>query len=257
MEVKRNTMFVPKTEKIEKLAKIFPARIKEVEGLFDKSTIIYIDYANVFYWSKKLKWNIDIRRLKQFLNSFDTIKQTRLYNGTLKGDKNSAQFIKEAKKLKYTVTTKPVKVMRLSIDASSIPSNSPAILSNFIDKALLKHFDLKTIESLNNVLKDLNSKGIRWIEHRKCNFDVEIGRDMFLDFERNGIENFILWSGDSDFADPVSQLLKDKKKVSIFATARRISVELANTKAPIFDIQKIRNFICKNSQIQDEVKNKI
>lgn len=87
--------------------------------------------------------------------------------------------------------------------------------------------------------------------------NVEIGRDMFLDFERNNIDNFILWSGDSDFAGPVSQLIKDKKKVVIFATARRVSVELSETKAPIFDIQKIRNFICRSNQIQEEVKKKL
>jgi hypothetical protein len=31
---------------------------------------------------------------------------------------------------------------------------------------------------------------------------------MLLDFERNGTESFILWSGDSDFSEPVSNLLK-------------------------------------------------
>jgi len=250
-------MFKPSTDKIEKLAKFFPQRIKEVEELFSGSTIIYIDYANVFYWSEKLKWKIDIKRLKQFLDSFDNVKHVRLYNGTLKGNSNSIQFIKEAKKLKYTVSTKPVKIMHLSIDVSSVALNSPSILVNFIDKVLLRNFDLKTIEYLNNVLKDLNSKGIKFIEHRKCNFDVEIGRDMFLDFGKNDIENFILWSGDSDFADPVSQLLKDKRKVVVFTTARRVSVELSETKVPIFDIQKIRNFICRNNQIQEEIKKKL
>lgn len=80
---------------------------------------------------------------------------------------------------------------------------------------------------------------------------------ILVDFANNGIENFILWSGDSDFADPVSQLLKDKKKVVIFATVRRISMELSQTKALVFDIQKIRNFICRNNEIQEEIKKKL
>jgi len=78
-------------------------------------------------------------------------------------------------------------------------------------------------------------------------FDVEIGRDILTDYDKNGIENFVLWSGDSDFADPIKQLLINGKKVVIFATARRVSSELsALTKDGlfIFDIQKIRNFIC-------------
>lgn len=250
-------MFIAKTEKIEKLSKIFPSRIKELQEIFDKKTNVYIDYANVYYWSKKLNWHIDIKRLKQFLDSFDTIKKIKLYNGTLVGDKQSSIFTDDAKNLHYEVITKPVKIMHHSIDVSSIPTNSPAILANFIDKTLLKQFNLETIEYLNLKIKELNDKGIKSIERRKCNFDVEIGRDMFLDFANNGIENFILWSGDSDFADPVSQLLKDTKKVVIFATARRISVELAKTKASVFDIQKIRNFICRNSEIQEEIKRKL
>lgn len=250
-------MYKPKTEKIEKLSILFPLRIKELEMIFNKQTNVYIDYANVYFWSKKLNWHIDIKRLKQFLDSFDTINKIKLYNGTLLRDKQSKIFIKDAQSYGYDVITKPVKIMHHSIDVSSIPLNSPAILGNFIDRALLKQLNLETIEYLNLQLKDLNDKGIKSIERRKCNFDVEIGRDMFLDYERNGTENYILWSGDSDFADPVSQLIKDKKKVVIFATTRRVSVELAETKAPIFDIQKIRNFICRNSEVQEDIKKKL
>ena len=110
---------------------------------------------------------------------------------------------------------------------------------------------------MNGKLKELNDRGIKFIEVRKCNFDVEIGRDMLPDYENNNIENFILWSGDSDFADPVNQLLKDGKKVVIFATARRISFELGETASLKFDIQKIRDFICRASELPQEVKSKL
>ena len=75
---------------------------------------------------------------------------------------------------------------------------------------------------------------------------------MLIDYDKNGVENFVLWSGDSDFADPVKQLLQDGKKVALFATARRVSTELNELKSQgliIFDIQKIRNFICWNKEI--------
>ena len=91
----------------------------------------------------------------------------------------------------------------------------------------------------------------------KCNFDVEIGRDMLRDFDKNGIENFILWSGDSDFADPICQLKEDNKDVSLFATAREVSSELNATKIPIFEIKKIREFICWPKEIPQSTKNKI
>ena len=147
--------------------------------------------------------------------------------------------------------------MKLSIDVSGIPLNSPTVLQNFIKKPLLRQLNIETVEYLNSRLQELNNKGIKLLEHRKCNFDVEIGRDMLLDYEKNDVKTFVLGSGDSDFADPVSQLINDGKSVYIFATARRVSVELSQTNAPVFEIQKIRNFICRPGEIQNEVKGKI
>jgi uncharacterized LabA/DUF88 family protein len=98
----------------------------------------------------------------------------------------------------------------------------------------------------------MNQTGKFFIEDRKCNFDVEIGTDMALDLERNNVDTFILWSGDSDFYDPVLKLLKKGKKVILFATARKVSSELNDLKQQglyIYDIQKIRNFICYKRQI--------
>jgi uncharacterized LabA/DUF88 family protein len=87
----------------------------------------------------------------------------------------------------------------------------------------------------------------------KSNFDVEIGRDILSDYDKGGLENFILWSGDSDFEDPIKQLLDDKKKVMLFATARRVATELSELRAKglkIFDIQKIKEFICYKKEMK-------
>ena len=116
----------------------------------------------------------------------------------------------------------------------------------------MQKMDLETIEFLNAKLKKLNEQGIRFIEDLKCNFDVEIGRDMLMDYKDNGIENFVLWSGDSDFADPLQQLIDDGKKTILFATTRRVSTELNDLKEKglfIYDIQKIKNFICWKKEI--------
>ncbi len=248
-------MFSPKTEKIKELSEIYDSRIEEVNNLFDKPTNIYIDFANVIQWQGKLGWHIDIKRLKQFLDSFNTIKDVKFYNGTLQNDFNSEQIIKIAKANNYNVITKLVKIMKLSIDASSISKSSPEILQSFIRSPLLKKLDINAIEYLNERLKDLNKQGIMYLEDRKCNFDVEIGRDMLRDYDNDSINNFILWSGDSDFADPVKHLLDDKRKVILFATARKVSRELNELRDSgllIFDIQKIRNFICYSKEIQQE-----
>lgn len=240
-------MFQPKTDRIKHLAEKYPNRINELERIFDKPTNIYIDFANVFRWQEKLGWHISLKRLKQLLDSFATINEIKFYSGRLIGDTKSERIIEEANALGYIIVTKLVKIMRLSIDISSIPLNSPEILKQFIRDSLLKKLNIETIEFLNGKLKELNQQGTMFIEDLKCNFDVEIGRDMLLDFHRDKVQNFILWSGDSDFADPLKQLLIDGKKAGIFATVRRVAAELNELKENglfIFEIQKIKNFIC-------------
>ena len=142
--------------------------------------------------------------------------------------------------------------MNISIDTSSIDLQSPALLKNFIRNALLRKYDIETIEYLNNKFKEMNKKGILAIKDQKCNFDVEIGSDMLIDKEKNNIDCFVLWSGDSDFHDPVADLLDSGKKVILFATARVISSELNELKSKglfIFDIKKIKDFICWKREI--------
>ncbi len=248
-------MFKPKTEKMKILGEIFNGVINELETVFDKKSNIYIDFANVKHWQEKLEWHIDIKRLKQFLDSFDTINSIKFYYGSLQnGNENS--ILKLAIKSGYDIRTKKAKTMKWSIDVSSIMDNSPDILENFIAKPLLSRLDVDTIGFLNKKLRALNSQGIKSIEVLKCNFDVEIGRDMLIDYEHNDIKNFILWSGDSDFEEPIRQLISDGKQVMLFSTARRISVELGKLTHKglyIFDIQKIRNFICWKKEIANDI----
>lgn len=246
-------MFTPKTEKIKNIAAEKEKAIKELEGIFSGKTRMYIDYANVRPWSNKLGWHIDLKRLKQFLDSFNTIEAINFYNGYLEGNKRSEIEKKEAENNKYVLRTKPVKIMRFSIDVSSISGDATTLLDQFIKRSLLRKYEISTIEYLNDRFRDMNRKGEYFIEDRKCNFDVEIGVDMLLDCERNNAETFVLWSGDSDFADPIEKLIAAGKKVFLFATARRVSKELSELAEKdlfIFDIQKIRDFICRNKEIE-------
>lgn len=216
--------------------------------LLSVPTKIYIDFANVRPWVEKLNWHVEPFRVKQFFDSFNTVKEIRIYNGTLIGDLNSEHENKElAKVFKDGCVTKPVKIMSKSIDVTSISSSSTDILKSFIRPSLLRQLKVETVEYLNSQLAELNKQGIYFIEDRKCNFDVEIGRDMLLAFEKKEADCFVLWSGDSDFAGPIEQLLKDGKKVFIFSTPRRVASELGDLTSQglfIYDIQKIKNFIC-------------
>jgi len=49
--------------------------------------------------------------------------------------------------------TKPVKIMKKSIDVSSIEKSNPSILNNFIRKSLLDEMSIANIEYLNNILE--------------------------------------------------------------------------------------------------------
>lgn len=161
--------------------------------------------------------------------------------------------MQELRNFHFDVHTKPVKIMKLSIDVSSISLDSLNILKDFIRKPLLQQLKIEAVEFLNNQLKQLNDQGILFVEDLKCNFDVEIGRDMLIDYDKNSIDNFVLWSGDSDFVDPIKQLLNDGKKVVLFTTARRVSSELnelVGDGLSIFDIQKIKDFICWKKEIE-------
>ena len=248
-------MFTPKTERIKNIVKDKQEVIKQLENIFVTKTRVYIDYAKIRPWSEKLGWHIELKRLKQFLDSFGTVETVNFYNGYLAGDERSEKEKSEAEDCKYILRTKPVKMLRFSIDASSVLPDSTVLLDQFISRALLKKYEISTIEYLNNCFGEMNKKGIFHIEDMKCNFDVEIGVDMLLDSERNNAEVFVLWSGDSDFADPIEKLIVAGKKVFLFATARKVSRELSALTAKglvIFDIQKIRDFICWKRELKSK-----
>lgn len=248
-------MFKPKTKRIEKIAEIFPKVILELENILSGVSNVYIDWQNVIHWQEKIGWHISAKRLKQFFDSFDTVKLVSIYTGTLDGNGRSENEIDEFKNMGYRIVTKPVKIMPYSIDASSTPSNSPTLLQPFIKKPLLSVLNLETIEYLNNQLGNLNKQGIMQLEDKKCNFDVEIGRDMFLDLnDGDRADCFILWSGDSDFADPVSAIIKANKKIFLFATSGRVSAELSELKVPVFEIKKIKEFICWPKELPSQLK---
>ncbi|MFA6375789.1 MAG: hypothetical protein WCX69_00100 [Candidatus Paceibacterota bacterium] len=73
---------------------------------------------------------------------------------------------------------------------------------------------------------------------------------MLIGYKTNDIETYALWSG---VADPIGQLINDGKNVILFVTARRVSRELnelAKNGLVIFDIQKIKEFICWTKEME-------
>jgi len=54
---------------------------------------VIIDWANVYGWFKKLKWEIDPQKLYNYLKSYPEIVEIRFYFGIEKGNKKSEEFI--------------------------------------------------------------------------------------------------------------------------------------------------------------------
>lgn len=250
-------MFTPRSERIKKLAEIFPEIVLELEKIFGDSANIYIDWQNVIHWQEKLDWHFDAKRLKRFFDSFNSIRSVSIYTGILTDNEDSIEQVEKMKEYGYRVLSKPVKLMPLSIDVSSIPENSPDILKNFIDKQLLTKLDLETIEFLNKKLSNLNKQGLLKIEKQKCNFDVELAMDIQKAIDFNSVENYIILSGDSDFADTISRIKENNKKAVIFSISRKVTSELDQTGILIFDVRKIREFICWAKEIPQNIRSKI
>lgn len=218
---------------------------------------MYVDWANVLHWQEELDWHLHLRRIKQLHDSFDMVKKVRLYHGTLEGNDKSQKQIDEVKSFGYDLTTKPVKQMKISIDVSSVPDDSPEILKNFIKKSLLKKLDLETLTFMNSKLGLLNKQDILKLEEPKCNFDVEIGRHMLSDFLSGEYQNYVLWSGDSDFKDPIQQLITDNKKVTVVSISGWVTPEIADLQVPIFELRKIKEFICWPKELSVSLRSQI
>jgi uncharacterized LabA/DUF88 family protein len=136
--------------------------------------------------------------------------------------------------------------MNLSINVSSISLQSPDILRSFMSETIIRALTVKAIEYLNQQLLDLNKQGKLSLEVRKCNFDVEIASDMRIDHALGKAQTYCLWSGDSDFAHPILQLLEAGRKVVV--VARGVTAELNELKPAglvIHDIRKLKDVICE------------
>jgi uncharacterized LabA/DUF88 family protein len=221
-------------------------RLDELKNLFDGDTHVYIDFANIRKSCERAGWSIDLRKLKALLDATGKVKSCKVYFGTIVGDKGSEGFVARIRKEGFDLETKPVKLIALPINVSSVSRQSPDILLNFIDHTLIRSLKIEAIEYLNNQLAELNRQGTLSLEKKKCNFDVEIATDMRLDNALRKANTFCLWSGDSDFADPLLKLLGEGRRVIVIS--KGMATELNDLKGDgliYYDIRKLKDLICR------------
>ncbi|MGI5898126.1 MAG: NYN domain-containing protein [Candidatus Dojkabacteria bacterium] len=244
-------MFQPKTERLKELYANKSSQVKFLDKkVFKGKTNVYIDWANVIHWQERLDWHIDVKRLNQFLSSFDQINSVKIYQGYFEEDKTAKQELKDWESWGLEVRKKPVKEINIDINLTPYKLEDTTIINRIMLKPLVKQLPVKSIEVINNEIKKLNDVGTKTLTIHKCNFDVEMASDIRIDSrDDSSIKTFVVWSGDSDFVDTVNALKNDKKKVVIFSTRGMISHELSHSKAYVYDIKNIKNFICWRREI--------
>ena len=163
--------------------------------------LVIIDWANVHGWFEKLKWEVDEKKLYKYLKTYKQIKDIRFYFGIESGNKKSEEFQKKIERMGYTLITKEVKWVPVTIDKEYFRKSMNNLFKEY-------GFDNKFFsEFFKKLKKDKNLK------RRKCDFDVEITRDVFINIDN--FQSLILFSGDGDYKALVEYLLNHQKQVII------------------------------------------
>lgn len=201
-------------------------------------TLVFIDWANVYGWFKKLKWQVDEKKLFKYLKSYPQIKEIRFYFGFEKGNKKSEEFQKEIKKIGYNLVSKELKWVPVSLDKSYFKK---------ISNKILKIAD--SIETSNSdIAKLLRKLPEIPIYRRKCDFDCEIAIDLIKNI--NKYDGFILFSGDGDYAVLMKEIIESGKQAIVVALKNAMGKEYSNLKRGVYicNIKKLKEFIKKNSR---------
>lgn len=186
-------------------------------------TAVFIDWANVYGWNKHRQKLIDPRKLYNYLTSYKEVSDIRFYYGLDKHPK-SKQFLKRAKRIGFSVVTKDVKYIPVSLDSSHFRQLAREVKNSLTS---IKNLDPKDIEK---ILQILNRKILR----RKCDFDIEIAMDVHK-LEKD-FNSFIFLSGDGDFAPLMKYLIERKKQVIVVYASGHIGREIWEIKRGIFKI---------------------
>ncbi|BCX14585.1 MAG: hypothetical protein KatS3mg088_268 [Patescibacteria group bacterium] len=201
-------------------------------------TLVIVDWANVYGWFEKLKWEIDEKKLFKYLKSYSPIKEIRFYFGVEKGNKKSEEFQKRIKKIGYILVSKEVKWVPVTLDRTHF--------KEFLSKLFLLANILESSNSkIANLLRQLPKNPIY---RRKCDFDCEISIDVMKNL--NNYDGFILFSGDGDYAALIKEIINNRKQAIVVALKNSMGKEYTDIKKGLFicNVKKFKKFIKRNSR---------
>ena len=174
---------------------------------------VYIDGANMLYTQKKLGWNIDWRKLVDYLRSRWDITEVRYYTGVKEGDEKMAGFLKYLNHLGIVTVTKTLKIIKIGPEHPLFR---------------VHHYR----------------------ELHKSNFDVEMTTDILMELlkgkdNNEHIKQVVIASGDSDFNYLIKMLRAMDVGTIIAASKKMLAWELKFSASEIIKIEDLREEIEK------------
>ena len=124
---------------------------RKILKLKGKSLVI-IDWANVYGWFENLKWELDPKKLYDYLKTYPEIYDIRFYFGTEKGNKKSEEFQKEIKEIGYTLITKEVKRIPIYLEKSHFREKIKKLRKILLNTIIQNQkFSVNLLELINKV----------------------------------------------------------------------------------------------------------
>lgn len=119
---------------------------------------------------------------------------------------------------------------------------------------LIEELDTE-LKKLNLSIDELQKNLSKPVMRRKCDFDVEIAKDVLNNVDK--FETFILFSGDGDYATLVEDLIIDKnKKVIVVFAPGHIGREYEDVKLHLKGQNLGGLFLCNVNKLQEFIGNK-
>jgi len=203
-------------------------------------TLAIIDWANVYGWFEKLKWEIDPKKLYDYLKSYSEIYDIRFYFGIERGNKRSEKFHEEIKGIGYNLISKEVKWVPVDLKITHFKDNNRRI------RSIAQAFGEKELYDLfEKFLKELHIPFGGQFYRRKCDFDCEITLDIMNNI--NQLDGVILFSGDGDYAILANELIKRKKQIIVVFAPGYKGKEFEDFKKGLYlcSVNRLREFLRK------------
>jgi len=113
----------------------------------------------------------------------------------------------------------------------------------------LKYLDVIGVIPVTKPLKKIKTKKGTIF---KSNFDVEMTTDILL--ERKGLDEIILFTGDSDFHSLVKKLKDFGKKVVVFSSRKMIAWELKLSVSEYIFLEDLKQKIIRNKNLRPKAE---